>query len=351
MKNKQLYLDNGYLDFSAIVDDDYPLAFVIGGRATGKSFGALQYVGIDHASEQTPFFYMRRTAKQADIISTAAFNPFRPVNKVRGSNIEPFPIQKGIYGFFHSLVNAEGKTRPDGAYLGVIGSLTTFSNFRGFDGSNIEIAIYDEFIKNAGEKSIKDEAYALKNVYETINRNRELEGRPALKMICLSNSNAIDNDIFVGYGLVEAAEQMIRLGKNQYYDDDRRIAIYNLTDSPISARKRDTALYKADAGGSFTDMALSNKYADYDVSSVRSVPIKEYRPLCSFGEIAVYKHKAAAQYFVTFHKSGALDRYGTDSIEKARFIRGYGYLWEAYLNGKFIFETFLLKKLFEKIFI
>lgn len=351
MKNKKLYLDSGYLDFSAIVDKDYPISFVIGGRGTGKSYGALRYVGVEHESPEHPFLYMRRTARQAEIISTPAFNPFRPINAGVGGNIEPLRISKGISGFFHTVFTSEGKMLPDGPYIGVIAALTTFSNFRGFDASNIDIAIYDEFIRNAGEKAIKDEAFALKNVYETINRNRELSGEDPLKMICLSNSNSIDNDIFVGFGIVEAAEKMISLGKNQFYDDNRGIAIYNLTDSPISEAKRNTALYRADDGSGFTEMAISNKYADYDLSFIKSVPIQEYRPICSFGEIAIYKHKAAARYYCTFHKSGKLDCYNTDSVDKCRFLRKYAYLWEYYLRLDFLFESFLTKKLFEKIFL
>lgn len=350
IKQKTLYLPSGYLDFSAIVDNDYPFAFVIGGRGTGKTYGALKYAA-EHGSEQHPFFYMRRTGKQADMISTHAFNPFKSLNKDLGWNIEPFPIAKGVTGFFHSFFTDEGKLKPDGAYIATIGALNTFSNFRGFDSADVDLCIYDEFIRNAGEKSIKDEAFALKNAYETINRNRELSGADPLKMICLSNSNAIDNDIFIGFRLVEAAEKMIQTGKNQYYDEQRGIAIYNLTDSPISQRKKNTALYKADAESGFSAMSLGNKYADYDVTSVKSAPLQEYRPLCSFGEVAIYKHKSAPTYYCTWHKSGGIESFNTDSIDKSRFIRKYSHLWDAYLNGRFLFESFLIKKLFEKIFL
>ena len=350
MRQKQLYLPNGYLDFSQVIDNDYPITFVIGGRGTGKTYGAL--AAVKDAYEQTghPYIYMRRTAKQAEIIATQVFNPYKPINNDTGSCIEPFGIIKGVSGFYRSEVDEDGKRHPVGGYYGVIAALSTFSNFRGFDGVDFDICIYDEFIKNAGEKSIKDEAYALKNVYETVNRNRELQGRPALKLICLSNSNAIDNDIFIGFEVVENAEFMIKRNKNQYYDDKRGIAIYNLTDSPISEAKRHTALYKADADSEYTQMALSNKYADYDLSYIKSMPLKEFKPVCRVGEISIYRHKAESVLYVTYHKMGTCDEYGTDKIELSRFIRRYGHLWESYLNQRVYFESFVVKKVFEKFF-
>ena len=346
MKQKQLYQTDGYLNYDAVIDDHYPFTFIIGGRGTGKTYGALLHCFKYFKETQKPIIYMRRTSKQAELLTTVVFNPYKPINNVFCTDIRPYKISKGIKGFYE-FVNDE----PVGNYLSVMAALTTFSNFRGFDGLDFDILIYDEFIKNVEERSIKDEAFALKNVYETINRNRELQGRPPLKLIALSNSNAIDNDIFVGFEIVSAAETMIKLGKNQYYDDDRGIAIYNLTDSPISQSKRQTALYKADAGSNYTEMALGNKYADYDTTFVRSQPLREYRPIVQYGELTVYRHKSDTKIYASFHHSGSCPIFGTSSIERERFIRRYGYLWEHYLNTRVYFESFITKKYFEKIFI
>ncbi len=346
MKQKNLYLQDGYLDFDQVIDDRYPFTFIIAGRGTGKTFGALWSSYLYTHKTGKPIIYMRRTSKQADLLTTTVFNPYKSINSVKGINVQPYKIAKGIKGYYDTI-NGE----PAGSYIAVQAALTTFGNFRGFDGLDFDIIVYDEFIKNLEERSIKDEAFALKNVYETVNRNRELNGQPALKLICLSNSNAIDNDIFVGFEIVSDAETMIKLGKNQFYDDERGIAIYNLTDSPISQSKRKTALYKADAGSSYTDMAIGNKYADYDTTYVRSQPLREYRPIVKYGEMTVYKHKSDLRLYATFHSSGSCPKYDTTSIERERFIKKYAYLWEHYLNTRVYFDSFIVKKYFEKIFV
>ena len=346
MKQKQIYLSSGYINFEEIVDPDYPFTFVVGGRGTGKTYGALRYAYQYYRSTGRPVIYMRRTSKQADLLTTDVFNPYKPLNNDLLVDIRPVKLGYGIKGFTEFT---DGVAAAQ--HLAVMAALTTFSNFRGFDGLDFDLIIYDEFIRNEGERSIKNEAFALKNVYETINRNRELQGRAPLKLICLSNSNTLDNDVFVGFEIVAAAEKMIKLGKNQYYDDDRGIAIYNTDDSPISQRKRGTALYRADAGGSYTDMAIGNKYADYDTSYIKSQPLKEYRPIVRYGELTLYRHKSDVRIYASFHASGNCPIFGTSSIEKERFIRKYGYLWERYLNTNVFFDSFLCKSYFEKIFL
>lgn len=351
MRNKNLYLEDGYLNFESVVDNECPFAFVIGGRGTGKTFGALGYCAEYYKRTGKPFIYMRRTKTQAELVATDIFNPFRPLNDFYGWNIEPFPISKGVYGFYETDVDEDGKRKPIGNYIGIIAALTTFSNFRGFDGSNIDIIIYDEFIKNKGEKSIKDEGFSLLNVFETVNRNREFYGSDAVKLICLSNSNAIGNDVFLDLGLISHAEFMRKKGKNQYYDYGRGIAIYDLADSKISKKKKETALYKMDNGGAFSEMSIGNKYEDYDKGLVKSEPLQEYKPIVAIGEICVYEHKSEQRYYITFHKSGTIDEYKNTAIEKTKFVRKYGYLWEYYLSEKVFFDSFVVKKVFEEIFV
>lgn len=340
MKQKKLYLDSGYLDFTQIIDDRYPITFLIGGRATGKTYGGLQYGKEYHDDYGKLFFYMRRTAKKAELISTDAFNPFKPLNQDLGWNIYPESLSKGISAF----------QNESGEIYGIIAALSTFSNFRGFDGSNVDLIFLDEFIKEPTEKAIRNEAFALMNVYETINRNRELRGEKPVKLICMSNSNEIANDIFIGFRVVAAAEQMIKRDRNQWYIPDRGIAIYNLTDSPISTRKADTALYRMDQGGEYSNMALKSKYQDYDTSNIRNVPLVEYRPEVHIGELYIYQHKSERQFYISFHRSGTMPEYSLSQIDRERFVRQYIYLWEAYLQGRVLFESFYCKKLFEDIF-
>lgn len=349
-KYKNLYLPNGYWDFKSALDPDCPFAFVIGGRATGKTYGALQGTKENFDATGRNFIYMRRTKTQADLVATQVFNPYKPLNTDMGWNVQPFKVSKGVFGFYNAITDGE-HVQPDGSAMGIIASLTTFSNFRGFDASNMDYIIYDEFIKNKGEKSIKDEGFALLNVYETVNRNRELFGRDAVKMICLSNSNEISNDVFMDLGLADKVEFMRKRGKNQYYDYGRGIAIYDLSDSDISRQKRNTALYRLDDGGSFTDMALGNQFEDYDTSYVKSEPLQEFSPLVIIGDLCVYRHKSDRRYYCTSHISGTPPKFKSTDLDKARFIRTYDYLWTAYIDAVMHFDSYSNMKKFESVFI
>ena len=39
--HKELYLDSGYLNAKWVIDLPYPFVFCVGGRGTGKTYGAL----------------------------------------------------------------------------------------------------------------------------------------------------------------------------------------------------------------------------------------------------------------------------------------------------------------------
>ena len=69
----KLYLDNGYLNIEKIINYKLPFNFIIGGRGTGKTYGALKYLYYSG----TRFMLMRRTQAQCDLINKPEFNPFK----------------------------------------------------------------------------------------------------------------------------------------------------------------------------------------------------------------------------------------------------------------------------------
>lgn len=52
-----IYLDNGYVDIEKIVNYNLPFNFIVGGRGTGKTYGALKYA----YEYNIRFMLMRRT--------------------------------------------------------------------------------------------------------------------------------------------------------------------------------------------------------------------------------------------------------------------------------------------------
>lgn len=328
-----IYDNNGYLDMRKLKQLPATFIFIVGGRGIGKTYGALQA----EVQDGEIFGLMRRTQTQADIINKPEFSPFKKLNVNNGWGIYSKPLTKYNSGFY------EGDK-----LIGYTFALSTVANIRGFDGSDIKTLIYDEFIPEKHERPLKHEAEALFNAYETINRNREIEGEKPLKLICLSNANDLGNPVFVYLNLVNKAEQMRSKGQTYYYDNARSIAMFILNNSPISNAKEETALYRAVAGTEFAEMSLKNDFAHDKPSNKKSRPLKEYKPVVQIGELCIYSHKSNERLYATRHKSGSPEYFDTSEIAIARFKKRYGWLWLEYLANNFDFEEYFCELLLTK---
>lgn len=341
----KIYDDNGYVNIPEIVNTRLPFIFIIGGRGTGKTYGALKYTQEQHV----PFLFMRRTMSEIESLSMPELNPFKKINSDTGTNIIPAPMGRHMYAFYNGETE-NGKTVISGAPVAPILALSTIANIRGFDASDKRLLIYDEFIPESHVKRIKNESSALFNAYETINRNRELNGERPLQMLSLSNSETLDNPIFISLGIVGKFEKMQRSGQEYSIDSERGIGMFYLQKSPISEMKSHTALYRATRGTSFAEMAIKNKFSDISDISIRHVPIVEYSPMVQIGEIFIYKHKCDNQYYVTMHKSGNPPKFGTTDIERQRAFRIYSYVWQSYFRNRVFFESSTCEILFNDYF-
>jgi hypothetical protein len=339
--NMKLYLDSGYPDMKMIHALKAIFLLLYGGRGTGKTYGALQLV-IDN---KIKFMFMRRTQTQADLINKPDFSPFKPLNIDRGWNITTQPVSKYNAAFYDTVDGV-----ATGAPLGYTCALSTVSNIRGFDASDIDLLIYDEFIPEKHERPLKNEGDAFLNAYETINRNRELKGRPPLKVICLSNSNDLANPIFMTFGLVRKANQMRKNKQEISVDYERGIAMIDMFDSPISKQKKNTALYRATGDNKFSRMALNNEFSGDEMGRIASRPLAEYRPIVAIGEICIYQHKSRREYYVSTHTTGTPPTFGDGDTERARFRRIYSWVWDEYMDNNIEFEEYLCEILLTKAF-
>ena len=179
---KIYYPDSGYVNIGGILCEGYPFNFVCGGRGTGKTYDALRMARKNNRK----FILLRRTQTQADTISNPKFSVFKPLNDDEGWNIQPEKVGDHLKAFVDEDENI----------IGYVFALSTLSNMRGFDASDVELIIYDEFIPEKHERPIKNEAEALWNAYETINRNRELKGQAPVQHLCLANANDIRNPVY-----------------------------------------------------------------------------------------------------------------------------------------------------------
>lgn len=342
----KLYLDNGYLNIEYIISNPAPFCFVVGGRGIGKTYGALKYV----MERGVKFMLIRRTQAQADLINRPEFSPFKKINDDTGQLIVTDPITKYNAGFYFGEENEDGKIVPVGLPIGYTAALSTFSNIRGFDASDVEIIIFDEFIPESHERPIKNEFAALMNCYETVNRNRELQGKSPVKLLCLANANDIANPCFIGLDLIKKVTSMYEKGTEQYYDQRRGIGVFIIQQSPISEAKKDTALYRLSQGSTFSEMSLGNKFSSNIQGNIRTQNLKEYRLIVGIGELFVYRHKSNGKYYISRHRSGEAKHYSESAADIMRFKRTYGWLWMAYVHENVIFEEYFCEILLTKYF-
>ena len=340
----KIFKEDGYLDMDEIIGSATYI-FMVLARGTGKTFGALKYA-VDSGKK---FIYMRRTQTQADMIRTDEMSPFVSLNRELGDDylFKLKPVAKNVTGIYRKTINGDAEELD---LIGYIMALSTISNVRGFDTSDCSLLIYDEFIGEKHEKPIRNEGMAFMNALETIGRNRELKGLDPLKVLCMANSNDLASPLFIELGLVRYAERMLRKDIQALKIPDRDIMLIIAKHSPISAKKAQTSLYRMAGDSAFTQMALDNSFSLEFTEMVKSISLKEYRPLVQVGEICIYQHKSKLLYYVTDHVSGKPEKYGSSEIDIHRFAEHYYFLKISYFNRHIYFESFILQVLFEKYF-
>ena len=334
-----MYNEKGYLDIDYILNNDIPFIFLVGARGIGKSYGLLKWLYENNKNRK--FIYMRRTEAEIEYCSSNEGNPFSPINLDLNINIEIKKVNQRIKGFY------DGDT-----CIGYLMSLSTFYSKRSVSFVDVDYLFFDEFIPEKNARPIKNEAEAFFNSIETISRNREIQEKGYLRVICASNSNTLDNPLFLELGIVSRALKMVNKKIAWYKDEERGFLLLLPFDSPISKKKKETALYKlTNQSKNFTNMALENEFNDDISEQIISKNLKQYIPLCHVGEIYIYKHKQERVYYISEHKTSTFEKeYGTGLMDLLRFKKDNQFLWFSYLQKRINFESYTQQLLFEKYF-
>ncbi len=327
-----IYLKSGYLNMSAIIEDPAPFIFVPAARGTGKTYGTLKYF----VEQRKTILLIRRTAKEADLQANVDATSYKSVfDDMR------IPYTCGGVSSYGIVRTADG----DPFNAAYIAALNTFASVRGIDFSDIDYIVFDEFIAEPHVRKIKNEGMALANLYESVNRNRELQGKPPVKLICLANSVNMANDTFMYFGLIDQAEDMLKKG-----DEIRRIGNKLLIipqNSPISEMKSKTALYQA-VSTEFSEMAIKNKFILNDFTYVQERNLREYSCQFKVGDLYIYKHKTAREYYATFTRGQTKHVYANGYADLARFRRDKWRFAGLYLDGHIRFENYRAVALWER---
>lgn len=329
-----LYAENGYFNASKVLLDFHPFIFVTGARGTGKTFSTLLYL----IQNDEPFIYLRRTQDESDL----------QANENTSSLTKVLKYAKAKYSF-GKLSKKVGVVYIDDKPMIYTCGLKTFSSIRGVDFGDVRYAVYDEFIPEVHVAKFKAEGLALMNFYESVNRNRELEGWAPIKLIGLSNSMNIANDTFMEFELVTPAERLSTGEDEIYISDNDKVMLIVMKDSPISKLKEDTVLYQS-ASEQFSQMAIKNKFVMNDFTYVNRRNLKEYKALFRVGDLYFYQNKNKKDYYVSFVASSTRNIYTHSQADLERFRKKEWKYYRKYLLGKVLFDSYKAIALFEKYY-
>lgn len=337
MKKIKIYdSKSGYFNAENVITSQFKFIFVTGARGTGKTFSTLLYLIKKNIKTGKPFIYLRRTQDESDLQANENTSSITKVLKYLDLEYS-----------FGKLSKKVGVIYVNEKPLIYTAGLRTFASIRGVNFDDVNEAIYDEFICEPHVPSFKAEGMALMNFYESVNRNRELEGDKPLKLICLSNSLNIANDTFMEFDLVTPAENLTTSGDEIYIRND--ILLIIMQDSPISRKKAQTSLYQ-NASEEYSAMAINNKFILNDFTYVKHRSLKEYRILFQVGDLYFYKHKNKYEYYCTFSKSITKKVYSSGVADLERFRRAEWKYYVKYLDGYVTFDTYKAIALFEKYY-
>ena len=325
-----------YYDIRSRAGKLRPVSIMIGGRGIGKTYSALSYL----LETGKPFLYLRNTDTQMKESASRFGNPFKRVGQDQGRDIR---------------LEAEGKHyiikeyKEDGAeLLGYGAALSTFSNLRGVDLSDIEYVIFDEFIER--RKLTFKQYDAFMGMYETVNRNREQQGRPALVCILLSNSQTLQNPIIQGLGITENIIRMIQRGDHTMITKDLYL---ELPTAEISKEKAESSIYRLAAGSGVAREALENEFVYDSFKNVGVRPLREYAPVCTAWTAAgacvtFYRHKSRAEYYASDVPSWSAPVYDKESY--INFLRERGLqIQAAAIRQQVYFSNYTIKAAAEEL--
>lgn len=308
----------------------------LGGRGIGKTYSAIDYC-INSGKQM---LYIRSTEKQIKLsLSPDRGNPFK---KWAHDHKREIFIRGGEdINDIVEVVSNDPEQELTETVLGHAAALSTFENLRGVDFSGIGLILYDEFIQS---KPLMFDAFrAFLNLYESVNRNRELTGAEPVTVIFLANTQDLNNPILAGFDLIGAIEQMQQAGQRRYSRGDIYI---ELCASEVSAAKERSVLYRnLPEYDSYKREALQNEFSRNDFTGIgKPKNLREYKPLCNIDGIGIMAHKSRREYYAAAVRNNKVPSFNSKN-QRGLWFRAYGgALLDAYATGTLQCDSFLTRQ-------
>lgn len=325
---------------------------IVGGRNTGKTYSALKDCYENHRT----FVFLKRTMDDVDILCSGSgrvgtkanqyrmdLSPFKAINRDIGSNVKAFSIQTGIGAFYNC--NEEGEAT--GSPIGYLMALNAVSKYKGFDLSDCDWIIFDEFIPNLWDRTNRKEGEQLMDFYKTVSRDREHRGKDPLKLVCLANATSISNPTFNMLEVTDTVALMEATDTETQLLTERGIFIRILKSNPeFEEKEKSSQLYQAMGETSWGQMAFNNSFAYNDFSAIGKTSLKGYSPVCSisYKREIFYIYRRDGDYYMTRSRHNADETYNLnrENDQKLFYNERCIDLRLASIEGHMIFETYTM---------
>ena len=320
-----------FADDKALFPDAW-LYVIYSGRGPGKTYSTLW----DCISNDIPFGYIKRTQDDVNLISKDEFSPFKPINRDKGVDIKCESIGGGLNRFY----DAATEDKPTKGYAL---AMSAIHKYKGFDLSDIDELIFDEFVPQRSERVNRREGELLLDLYLTISRDRLARGRPELKMVLLANSTQLACPVLLTLGLVDKIADMDHEGLDYVYNNGVLIRHIKHTPSVDSGM----GIMRTMAGSLWADATESGDFAYNDFSAVRKMSLKGMFPVCSFKYnrelYHIWRHRNTGIYYCcSSTTNNRIPMYNLDSeIEAKAFYLNYGIdLIGEVIDGSMFFDRY-----------
>lgn len=309
MSNKSYYYD---------IHDDikkYPDALFIivyGGRGTGKTYSGLNAV----IEDKTKFTFIKRTLEDIKVLTAGNrigtkheegdaivdMSPFKPLNRDKGWNIRAYSTFPGMGGFF----KCDKANNPVGDPAGYITALSGVNKVRGYDLSDTEVIIFDEFCPPAGTRVSKNEGEEILDMYRTISRDRLHRGLSEPRLWAFANADDIVCPLIEAGNLINVVAEMTMNNQEYCYIPEKRTLLHKLKSSPeFMAVEEKSAIYQfAGLDSTWTKKSLGNDFSHNDFSMIGKTQMKnmicEARVFYKNKYHFVYYSQETGQRYVTY---------------------------------------------------
>lgn len=332
MKNN-IYTPDGWLDVPQLAKHGCWLNVITGPRQVGKTYGTLKYL----IEQQQPFILMRRTVEEVQFLG---------INQA----VNPFAVFRPEHDITMDRAGKILNIKENDDIIGICLGLPTVATIRGFSAERFTDIVFDEFIPEKHVVQRKTEGDALLNAYTTINGNRELNGKPPVRLWLLANSNNINSPILTSLGLIDPVLRMREKNEELYIKNG--VLICQPSSEKIIEQRRLTAMLKhlqqTGSAERFTGMALDNEFSYNDQTLVGKMPMPGLRPLCAIGLLYFWQRSDGFLYVCrTPHKT---ELYNDTEYTRESFRDDYWWFFDQYRAAQMRFADLHLLEAFKALF-